>query len=260
MLVAVALLPAIAIQSYNQFDLHRLRQGEVQQQALSLAKLAAAQQQQVVEGIHQVLIALAELPAIKARDPEACNKYLLATKQRYPAFLAFVAVDTNGQSFCTTGGKSVSVKGRPDFVKAMKTGQFSVGEFTIGVLTGSKLIPFALPIYDDKDAIVGAIITALNLDWLAKFMVQMDVPPGAAIAIRDRNGTYLARYPDNDRFVGRKIPDEHDFRLDHSGTIDALDVDRVERIVGYSALEADAGGLVVTIGLDKARAFNQLRR
>lgn len=260
MLVAVALLPAIAIQSYNQFDLHRLRQGEVQQHALSLAKLAAAQQQQVVEGIHQVLIALAELPAIKARDPEACSKYLLATKQRYPAFLAFIAVDMNGQSFCTTGGKSVTVGGRADFVKATKTGQFAVGEFSIGVLTGSKLIPFALPIYDDKGDMAGAIITALNLNWLAKFMVQMDVPPGAAIAIRDRNGTYLARYPDNDQFVGRKIHDDHYFRLDHSGTIDTLDVDSVERIVGYSALESDAGGLVVTVGLDKTRAFSQIQR
>lgn len=70
MLVAVALLPAIAIQSYNQFDLHRLRQSDVQEHALSLAKLAAAQQLQIVDGIHQVLIALSELPAIKARDSQ----------------------------------------------------------------------------------------------------------------------------------------------------------------------------------------------
>jgi hypothetical protein len=64
MLVAVALLPAIAIQSYNEFELRRSRQLEVQEQALGLAKLAAAQQQQIVEGIRQVLIALSELPAI----------------------------------------------------------------------------------------------------------------------------------------------------------------------------------------------------
>jgi hypothetical protein len=43
MLVAVALLPAIAIQSYNEFELRRSRQLEVQEQALGLAKLAAAQ-------------------------------------------------------------------------------------------------------------------------------------------------------------------------------------------------------------------------
>jgi hypothetical protein len=76
MLVAVALLPAIAIQSYNEFELRRSRQLEVQEQALGLAKLAAAQQQQIVEGIRQVLIALSELPAIKAKAAEACSAYL----------------------------------------------------------------------------------------------------------------------------------------------------------------------------------------
>jgi hypothetical protein len=48
-LAAVALLPAIAIESYNQLDIHRLRQSEVQEHALSLAKLAAAQQLQIVD-------------------------------------------------------------------------------------------------------------------------------------------------------------------------------------------------------------------
>jgi len=80
LLVAVALLPAIAIQAYNEFDLRRVRQVEVQNQAVSLAKLAAAEQQQIVQGIRQVLIALSELPSIKARDSRACNDYLAAMK------------------------------------------------------------------------------------------------------------------------------------------------------------------------------------
>ena len=80
-LVAVALLPAIAIQAYNELDLRRDRQVEVQNQALSLAKLAAAEQQQIVQGIRQVLIAMSELPSIKTRDSQACDAYL-ATVQR----------------------------------------------------------------------------------------------------------------------------------------------------------------------------------
>ena len=40
-LVAVALLPAIAIQAYNEVELRRARQLEVQNQALNLARLAA---------------------------------------------------------------------------------------------------------------------------------------------------------------------------------------------------------------------------
>ena len=66
--VALALLPAITTQVYNEFDLRRTRQIEVQRQANNLADLAAAEQRQIVQGIHQALIALSELPAIKAKD------------------------------------------------------------------------------------------------------------------------------------------------------------------------------------------------
>jgi hypothetical protein len=52
-LVAVALLPTTAIQMYNEFDLRRTRQVEVQNQVLSLAKLAAAEQQQIVHRIER---------------------------------------------------------------------------------------------------------------------------------------------------------------------------------------------------------------
>ena len=75
-LVAVALLPAIAIQAYNEFDLRRTREIEVQNQALNLAELAGAEQRQIIQGIHQVLITLSELSPIKARDARSCNAYM----------------------------------------------------------------------------------------------------------------------------------------------------------------------------------------
>ena len=108
-LVAVALLPAIAIQSYNEFDLRRARQIEVQNQALSLAELAASDQQQIVQGIRQVLIALSELSLIRARDSEACDAYLAALHPRFPAFITFVVTDANGRSFCGTGNTNRSI-------------------------------------------------------------------------------------------------------------------------------------------------------
>ncbi len=151
LLVAVALLPAIVIQTYNEVDLRRSRHIEVQDQALGLARLAAAEQQQMVQGIRQVLIALAELPAIKAKDTQACNAYFSVLKARYPAFLAFLVSDTSGRSFCDTNGNSepVTVAGRAYFASALKTGAFTVGEFMVGRLIERNIIPFALPFYGD---------------------------------------------------------------------------------------------------------------
>jgi HAMP domain-containing protein len=260
-LVAVALVPAIAIQMYNEFDLRRGRQAEVQNQALSLAKLAAAEQQQIVQGIRQVLIAMSELPSIKTRDSQACNAYLAAMQQRFPAFITFLVSDLNGKSFCDTNSdhRPISIAARTYFANILKTGTFTVGEFSSGMSTGRNALQFALPFYGDDGRMGGVIVAGLNLDWLADYVARKGVPEGAALAITDRNGTYLARYPHNDRFVGTKMPGDKYLKMDDRGAVDILDIDGVERIEGYSALRADSGGLVVSFGLNKAQAFAEIQ-
>ena len=181
LLVAVALLPAIAIQAYNELDLRRARQVEVQNQALSLAKLAAAEQQQIVQGIRQVLIAMSELPSIKARDSQACDAYLAAMQQRFPAFITFLVADLNGQSFCDTNSdhRPITIAARAYFASILKTGAFSVGEFSAGLSTGRKVIQFALPFYGDDGRMGGVIVAGLSLDWLADYIARKGVPRGS---------------------------------------------------------------------------------
>jgi signal transduction histidine kinase len=260
-LVAVALLPAIAIQMYNEFDLRRARQVEVQNQALRLAKLAAAEQEQIVQGIRQVLIAMSEVPSIKTKDSQACDAYLAAIQQRFPAFIRFLVADLNGRSFCNTNSdhRTINIAARPYFAKILKTGEFTVGEFSLGLATGRTIVQFALPFYGDDGRMGGVIVAGLSLDWLADYIARKGVPEGAALAITDRNGTYLARYPHNDRFVGTKMPGDKYLKMDDRGAVDILNVDGVERIEGYSTLRAVSGGLVVSFGLDKARAFTEIQ-
>jgi signal transduction histidine kinase/HAMP domain-containing protein len=261
LLVAVALLPAIAIQAYNEFDLRRARQVEVENQALSLAKLAAADQQQIVQGIRQVLIAMSELPSIKTRDSQACNAYLAAMQQGFPAFVSFLVADMNGRSFCDTNSdhRPLTIAARAYFANVLKTGAFTVGEFSAGLSTGRKVIQFALPFYGDDGRMGGVIVAGLSLDWLADYIARKGVPQGAALAITDRNGTYLARYPDNSRLVGKKMRGDKYLNLDQRGAVDILDINGVERIIGYSTLDADSGGLFVGYSVDKAQAFADIQ-
>jgi signal transduction histidine kinase len=255
-LVAIAILPVIAIQAYSEVALLRSREVEVQNHAASLARLSAAEQQQIVQGIRQVLIAMSELPSVKTRDSQACNAYLAALQKRFPAFITFLVTDLKGVSFCDTNSdhRPISIAARAYFTGILKTGAFTVGEFSAGLSTGRNVIQFALPFYGENDRMGGVIVAGLSLDWLADYIARRGAPEGTAIAIMDRNGTYLARYPDNGRFVGTKMPGE-----EYLKTGDILDVDGVERIEGYSALQVDSGGLVVSFGLDKAQAFTEIQ-
>ncbi|WP_456638508.1 ATP-binding protein [Bradyrhizobium sp. USDA 10063] len=250
------MLPAIAIQAYNEIDLRRTRQVEVQDEALGLAKLAAAEQQQIVQGVRQALIALSELPAIKAKDVQGCNAYLSRIKQRYPEFIVFIVVDMNGSSFCdsTREHKPTTAAGRSYFARVVKTGKFTIGEFAIGRSTGQNVLQFALPFYDDEGRMGGLVIAALSLDWLADYIANKGVPEGAALAITDRNGICLARYPDNGRYVGKKLPIVDPML--YNGTVaDIVNIDGVRRIVGFAAVGED---LLVGFGLGKAQTFTKI--
>src|SRR5258708_13815193 len=125
--------------------------------------------------------------------------------------------------------------------------------------TDRKTVQFALPFYGDDGRMGGVVVAGPGRDWLADSIARKGVPEGAALAITDRNGTYLARYPHNDQFVGTKMPGEKYLKMDERGAVDILTVDGVERIEGYSALGADSGGLVVSFGLDKAQAFTEIQ-
>lgn len=256
-LVAAAMLPAIAIQTYNEIDLRRTRKVEVQDEALGLARLAAAEQQQIVQGVHQALIALSELPAIKAKDVQGCNAYLSRIKQRYPEFIVFIVYDMNANSFCDSADEhmSFSAAGRAYFANAVKTGKFTVGEFAIGRGTGLKILQFALPFYDDEHRMGGVVIASLSLDWLADYIAKKGVPAGAALAITDRNGICLARYPDNALYVGKKLPAGKDPMLANGTVVDMVSIDGTQRILGFASVGQD---LLVSFGLGRAQTFTKI--
>jgi signal transduction histidine kinase/CheY-like chemotaxis protein len=264
-LVAAAMLPAIAILTYNEIDLRRTREVEVQGEALGLAKLAAAEQQQIVQGVRQALIALSEVPAIKAKDVEGCNAYLSRIKRQYPEFIAFIVVDMNGSAFCDSFTerklapivhKLAPATGRAYFANAVRTEKFTVGEFAIGRNTGRNVLQFALPFYDDEDRMGGVVIASLSLDWLADYIAKKGVPAGAALVISDRDGICLARYPDNALFVGKKLPVSRDPILADGTVADVISIDGVRRIVGFSAVGQD---LLVSFGLGKAETFTEIQ-
>ncbi|MFO1061181.1 MAG: hypothetical protein U1E53_29960 [Dongiaceae bacterium] len=87
MLVAIALLPAIVIQGYNELDLRRSREAEVRGLALDQARLAASELDRILEGVRSLLVTVAAVPAVRALDTPACNAFLAALQPQVPYLL-----------------------------------------------------------------------------------------------------------------------------------------------------------------------------
>ena len=66
LLVLFAVIPAFLLTVFTNWNERRLAATEVREEALRLARLAAADQEQLVEGVRQLLLTLARFPKFMA--------------------------------------------------------------------------------------------------------------------------------------------------------------------------------------------------
>jgi C4-dicarboxylate-specific signal transduction histidine kinase/CheY-like chemotaxis protein len=259
-LVVVALLPALAIQAYNEIAGRETREAEVREDALRLAQFASGELDRIVENGHAVLAALANFPAIRNFDAAGCTAYVASLQKSFPQYSAIGAIDLKGHVFCASIPipPDSDATDREFFRRARDTGQFAVGEYVVGRLVNKPVLPLCLPFYDSSGHIAGVVYVSLDLDWLARYFVETrPFSKKAALAIADRNGTILARIPDNANYVGKSFSPEYDTELfaKQPGTSEIVGIDGAVRIVGFVPASTSLSGLYVGVGMAKADAF-----
>ncbi|MBV8170243.1 MAG: cache domain-containing protein, partial [Alphaproteobacteria bacterium] len=131
LLVVVALAPLWAVQQYNEWQLRALREADVRDQALHLARETAAEIERTVEGIKELLVTLAALPIVRDEEPAACTAFFAKLRRDFADYLVIGAADRTGRAFCnsTRSDRAPDVSDRDYFKRVMATGAFSVGVF-----------------------------------------------------------------------------------------------------------------------------------
>jgi signal transduction histidine kinase len=259
-LVLVAMLPALAIQAYNEIDGRRTREAEVADDALRLARFASGELDRIVDNGHALLVALAELPAVRDFDQPACTAYVTELQKRFPQYLSITAIDLDGHPFCSNIPipPGTTAADRDFFQEAKTSGRLVVAGYLVGRIVKKPVLPLLLGFRDRSEQIAGVVAVALDLDWLARYFTETrPFTPRAALAIADRHGTILARLPDNARYVGKSFSPDYDAELfaTQPGTAEIVGIDGAVRIVGFIPASVSASGLYVGVGMDKSAAF-----
>jgi signal transduction histidine kinase len=259
-LVLVSMVPALAIQAYNEIAGRESREAEVREDALRLAQFASGELDRIIETGRAVLAALANLPAARDLDGLDCSDYVASLQKSFPQYASIGAIDLFGHPFCS----SISIPAgstaadREFFQNARDTGRFTVGHYLIGRIVKKPVLPMGLPFFDRSNHIAGVVYVSLDLDWLARYFAETrPFSQKTALVITDRDGTILARIPDNSSYAGKSFRPEFSAELDAQkpGTADIVAVDGKVRIVGFVPASASPSGLYVGVGMDKADAF-----
>ena len=266
LLVLIASTPALLIQGYTEISLRRTSEERLVELAGTRARMAAAEQARIVEGIRQVLIVLAQLPAVRDRDSAACGPILRRLQPSYPSYSSFAATDAAGRTYCIS--VDVPPEGIPSvadrfyFQQAMAEKDFVVGEYAIGRASGKRLLHFAYPILDGERA-MGVVVAALHLDELAQSMTEAGIDDDALL-VTDRNGTVLVANNEPGVVVGSHVgePVAGLLASGRAGMREAAGSDGKTKVYALVPVTANAaaGGLQVAIGLDKAAAMAPVDR
>jgi len=209
LLVALAVLPALGLVLYAARVQQHLERRAAQENALRLARLAASNQDRLVEGARQLLTAFAQVPEIRIGNPATCSAFLARVLHQFPRYANFGVTDARGQIFCSALpiDRPVDVSARPWLQRSLAARGFAAGDYQIGTITHKATINFADAILDDAGRVERVVFVALDLSWVSQFAAQMDLSPGMTLTVVDQHGTILARHPDPEKWIGSTLPD-----------------------------------------------------
>src|SRR5258705_13960730 len=101
-LVIFAVVPALVIQAWNEYDLRIAREADIRQQVVQTTKQFGEEIGELREGARQLLLALAQLNTVKSHQQDACSVLFSKLKTRFANYILLGAADVDGRIFCTS--------------------------------------------------------------------------------------------------------------------------------------------------------------
>lgn len=265
LLVLAAIIPVAALVLYSAREEGRHRTAEAQASALRVARGVAAQQNDQIVSTRSLLMAVAQLKAVRERDVAGCHDLLARLLTQTQGFTTLSAVDVDGSAFCSAtppAAAGTTVADRPYFQTAIRTGDFAIGEFTIGRASGRTVIPAAYPLLDDSGSVAGAVLTGIDLSWFGRLAAQAHLPSGSTLTIVDGSGTVLAGFPEGEARIGQNVAGTVNLQAmqaQREGTDELRGPDRVPRLFAYTALGDVAPNVFVRVGIPRASALGDVQ-
>jgi signal transduction histidine kinase len=266
LLVLLAVVPAFGVVLYSAQKHQELRANEVQRNALTAARVIAAEHERLLENSHQLLITLARVPQIREQAGAACSKILAGLLE--PLYADLGVADLKGNIVCSALPAKAAAARRSGLYlsRVIETHDFSIGDFRVIPSTGKTVANLGYPVLDSPGLLRAVVFAVLDLSWITQIAVKNHLYPGASFALVDAKGTVLLRYPEGAEWLGKAIfataPATGTVFQETAGTVESVGADGVTRLFAFSQLKKKIGGQNVYAAIDipTALAFADARR
>lgn len=266
-LILSAVLPALGWALYTGFEERLIQRTQVEENVLRLTRLASGDLVQAIEGARQLLIGLSELPEVLPYNSTICSGVFANLLKQYPYYTNLGVVDVRGNLFCSalTTGRNINLANKPFFDRALAIDDFVMAGYHQDEITRQAVISFGFPVYHEGRKLAAVVFANLDLGWFKQLDIEARLPAGAALIVVDSDGIILARYPEPEKWVGRRLLEDRISQILHfereEGTIEAIGQDNIPRLYGVTRVQGAPGKyLYVSIGISKKTAFAPVDR
>ena len=265
LLVFLAVIPALGLTLYSGLEERRHALFQALADALEMAKNASRTQERMIEGAHQILIALSQMPQVHQRDSTACSTIFNNLLKQSKGYTGLIATKPNGDVFASARPimQPINLAYRAWFQRVLQTRDFVIGEYQIGRISGKAQLVLAYPVLDDSGQLKAILSPGLDLDWLRELMTKTNLPAGTSLCVVDRKGMILFRDPEPEKLVGKPMPEVFIVKTilaKGEGVVEAPGLDGVPRLFGFTSFGHDSGAIYVSIGIPKKAAFAEANR
>ncbi|HZV95811.1 MAG TPA: diguanylate cyclase [Candidatus Nitrosocosmicus sp.] len=269
LLVLLALLPALALILVTAWEQRQLAAVDAQESALRLSRLAASNQERLIEGARSLLIGLAQVPAVQPGKAGPCGPLLTDLRKRFPVYVNLSMAGPTGDITCSAVPlrAAVNVADQSYFLRARATHDFVVSGYVLEPVTGSPAVILAWPALGPTGEVRSVLFASLDLGWIHQLAERARLPLGSSFVVTDASGIVLAGYPESERSVGQPMPESEvtqAIRAQQSEakiTVESLN-GRNARLFAFTAVGGGppADRLYVSVGISRAMVFTEADR
>lgn len=208
-LVGLALFPGLVLTVLLSRQQQDAALRSVEQQNLSVLRLVAMSQSQLVNTTRTLLLTLSNTWVIRNRNLEGCTTLLSTTLNSSTVFSSVVISGLDGVPWCQAPPSDAPQDNRTStfFRDTLGKREFVVGGVQINALTKRPNLIFAYPVYSATNEVIGVVSAEVDLGKLNASIGTLNLPAGYVVDIIDRSGTFVVRYPQPDEYVGKSFRD-----------------------------------------------------
>jgi PAS domain S-box-containing protein len=266
MLVFISVLPVLGIVLYSGLTIMQKDMTKTESDILRVVRTLAYDHERIVESTHQFLVTLAEFPDVQNQDAKACNRLFNKLLKANPIYANIFSATTEGMVFSNALPFTPhSIRDRKYYQDALRTMDFSVGEYVIGVTLKQPVLHFAYPVRDAKGRFKGVVVVAFALGHYGHIFAMTGLPSGSRFNLTDHKNTVLYRHPDPANHIGKV--DSSDMIRSMSSQLDegiftGLGHDGIKCLYGYKRFYLKRGTspyLFLRVGIPEGQALSHAR-